>query len=122
MTETTIRIYDKMPEFIESVLNVFYLVNKRAETKKDQRLRMISLVILNYVRKMALDFKVNLKEIPLKDLETINLIPIFEYISYNNVELYDFFKIDVNDVDTTNSKDLERFVLSHVYYLTQSKA
>ena len=122
MTETTIRIYDKMPEFIESVLNVFYLVNKRAETKKDQRLRMISLVILNYVRKMALDFKVNLKEIPLKDLETINLIPIFEYISYNNVELYDFSKIDVNDVDTTNSKDLERFVLSHVYYLTQSKA
>ena len=69
MTETTIRIYDKMPEFIESVLNVFYLVNKRAETKKDERLRMISLVILNYVRKMALDFKVNLKEIPLKDLE-----------------------------------------------------
>ena len=122
MTETTIRIYDKMPEFIESVLNVFYLVNKRAETKKDERLRMISLVILNYVRKMALDFKVNLKEIPLKDLETINLIPIFEYISYNNVELYDFSKIDVNDVDATNSKDLERFVLSHVYYLTQSKA
>lgn len=122
MSETTIRIYDKMPEFIESVLNVFYLVNKRAETKKDERLRMISLVILNYVRKMALDFKVNLKEIPLKDLETINLIPIFEYISYNNVELYDFSKIDVNDVDTTNSKDLERFVLSHVYYLTQSKA
>ncbi len=58
----------------------------------------------------------------LKELETINLIPIFEYISYNNVELYDFSKIDVNDVDTTNSKDLERFVLSHVYYLTQSKA
>jgi hypothetical protein len=122
MTETTIRIYDKMPEFIESVLNVFYLVNKRAETKKDERLRMISLVILNYVRKMALDFKVNLKELELKELETINLIPIFEYISYNNVELYDFSKIDVNDVDTTNSKDLERFVLSHVYYLTQSKA
>jgi hypothetical protein len=122
MTETTIRVYDKMPEFIESVLNVFYLANKMAETKKDKRLHMISLVILNYVRKMAADFKVNLKEIPLKELETINLIPIFEYIAYNNVELYDFAKIDINDVDTTNSKDLERFVLSHVYYLTQSKA
>lgn len=122
MSETTIRVYDKMPEFIESVLNVFYLANKMAETKKDKRLHMISLVILNYVRKIAADFKVNLKEIPLKELETINLIPIFEYIAYNNVELYDFAKIDINDVDTTNSKDLERFVLSHVYYLTQSKA
>jgi hypothetical protein len=111
-----------MPEFIESVLNVFYLVNKMAETKKDKRLHMISLVILNYVRKMAADFKVNLKEIPLKELETINLIPIFEYIAYNNIELYNFSSIDINDVDTSNSKDLERFVLSHVYYLTQSKA
>ena len=122
MSETTIRVYDKMPEFIESVLNVFYLANKMAETKKDKRLHMISLVILNYVRKMASDFKVNLKELPIKELETINLIPIFEYIAYNNIELYDFAKIDINDVDTSNSKDLERFVLSHVYYLTQSKA
>ena len=122
MSETTIRVYDKMPEFIESVLNVFYLANKMAETKKDKRLHMISLVILNYVRKMASDFKVNLKELPIKELETINLIPIFEYIAYNNIELYDFAKIDINDVDTSNRKDLERFVLSHVYYLTQSKA
>ena len=53
--------------------------------------------------------------------ETINLIPIFEYISYNNIELYDFKKIDINDVDVTKDSDLERFVLTHVYYITQSK-
>ena len=57
----------------------------------------------------------------MKEPELINLIPIFEYISVNNIELYDFSKIDVNDVDITNNADLERFILTHIYYITQSK-
>lgn len=123
MTEvTSLRIYDKMPEFIESVFSVFQMVNKKAETQQDKRLKMIALVIFNYVRKMASDFKVNLKTLETKELDSINLIPIFEYIAYNNIELYDFDKIDVNDVDTSKKTDLERFVLTHVYYITQPRA
>jgi hypothetical protein len=121
MSETSSqRVYDKMSEFIESVFNVFQLVNTRAEKQQDKRLKMIALVIFNYVRKMAKDHNVDLKNV--KEPESINLIPIFEYIAYNNIELYDFKKIDMNDVDTTNISDLERFVLTHVYYITQSKA
>ena len=78
---------------------------------------MISLVILNYVKKKSIDFKVDL--IKMNEQESINLIPVFEYISFYNIELYDFTKIDVSDVDTTKNEDLERFVLTHVYYLTQ---
>jgi hypothetical protein len=89
----------------------------KQNSKKDKRLQIISLVILNYVRKMAKDYNVNLKE--LSEPDAINLIPVFEYISYNNIELYDFTKIDINDVDTSKNSDLERFVLSHVYYITQ---
>ena len=48
-----------------------------------------------------------------------NLIPVFEYISYNNIELYNFENIDISDVDMTKNEDLERFVLTHVYYITQ---
>ena len=123
MTEvTSLRIYDKMPEYIESVFSVFQMVNKKAETQQDKRLKMIALVIFNYVRKTASEFKVNLKELETKELDSINLIPIFEYIAYNNIELYDFDKIDVNDVDTSKKTDLERFVLTHVYYITQPRA
>lgn len=123
MTEvTSLRIYDKMPEYIESVFSVFQMVNKKAETQQDKRLKMIALVIFNYVRKTASDFKVNLKTLETKELDSINLIPIFEYIAYNNIELYDFDKIDVNDVDTSKKADLERFVLTHVYYITQPRA
>jgi len=123
MTEvTSLRTYDKMPEFIESVFSVFQMVNKKAETQQDKRLKIIALVIFNYVRKNASDFKVNLKALETKEIDSINLIPIFEYIAYNNIELYDFDKIDVNDVDTSKKSDLERFVLTHVYYITQPRA
>ena len=110
--------YDKMPDFIEAIFNVFQFVYKKAQKQQDERLKMISLVILNYVRKMAHDNKIDLKLIIEK--ETINLIPVFEYISYHNIELYDFSKIDTADVDTTNNNDLERFVLTHIYYITQT--
>ena len=106
-----------MSEFIESIFNVFKMINKKADTQNDKRLKMISLVIFNYVRKMAHDYNVNLKE--LVEPDAINLIPVFEYISYNNIELYDFTKIDVSDLDVTKNSDLERFVLTHVYYITQ---
>jgi len=56
-----------------------------------------------------------------KEPDSINLIPIFEYISYNNIELYDFTKINVEDVDVSKKEDLEKFVLTHIYYITQSK-
>jgi hypothetical protein len=109
--------FDKMPEFIESIFNVFKMINKKAESQNDKRLKMISLVVFNYVRKLAKDYNVNLKDLPEPD--AINLIPVFEYISYNNIELFDFTKIDINDVDVTKNTDLERFVLTHVYYITQ---
>ena len=120
MSELNSKKFDKMSEFIESIFHVFKSINKKADKQKDNRLKILSLVIFNYVRKMANDHNVNLKEIKeLNDTNSINLIPIFEYISYNNVELYDFTKIDVNDVDTSKNTDLERFILTHVYYITQ---
>lgn len=114
---TTRKIFDKMPDFIESMFNVFNLVNKKAQEQNDKRLKMIALTIYNYTRKMANDNDINLLDISSK--ESINLIPIFEYISYNNIILYDFSKIDINDVDVTKNADLERFVLTHIYYITQ---
>jgi hypothetical protein len=84
---------------------------------KDKRLKIISLVIFNYVRKLAKDNSFDLKQC--KEQESINLIPIFEYISHNNIELYDFSKLEMSDVDTSKNEDLERFVLTHVYYITQ---
>ena len=120
MSETNSTLYDKMPDYVETMFNVFQLVNRKAEKQQDKRLKMIGLMIFNYVRKMAKDHEVDLKK--LNEPDSINLIPVFEYISHNNIELYDFTKIEMTDVDTTKNADLERFVLTHVYYITQSKS
>jgi hypothetical protein len=111
--------YDKMEEYIASVFNVFQLVNRKAEQQQDRRMKIVSLVIFNYIRFMANEYNVDLKKIV--EPESINLIPIFEYVAANNVELYDFKTINMNDLDVTKKEDLERFVLTHVYYITQGK-
>lgn len=120
MTTPALKIYDKMTDYIASIYSVFQLINNKAEAQSDKRMKMIALVVFNYVRKLAKDHNVNLRE--LAEPETINLIPVFEYITYNNIELYDFAKIGLEDVDTTKNEDLERFVLTHIYYITQSNA
>jgi hypothetical protein len=118
-TVKSIKPYDKMSNFIESIFNVFQLVNRKAEIQKDKRFKLIALSIYNYVRNLAKEYNINLNNI--KEPESINLIPIFEFITHNNIELYDFTKINVEDVDVTKKEDLERFVLTHIYYITQSK-
>ena len=111
--------YDKMEDYVTSIFNVFQMVNRKAEQQKDKRFKIIGLTIFNYARYMANEYNVDLKEI--KEPESINLIPVFEYVAANNIELYDFSNININDVDITKKEDLERFVISHIYYITQGK-
>ena len=111
--------YDKMEDYIGSVFNVFQLVNRKAERQQDKRMKIVALVIFNYVRFMANEHNVDLKTIV--EPESINLIPVFEYVAANNIELYDFTTINMTDLDVTKKEDLERFVLTHVYYITQGK-
>jgi hypothetical protein len=110
-------IYDKMDDYIKSVFNVFQMVNKKAVSQNDRRLKMIGLTIYNYVLYMSKEYGIDLKDI--QEADKINLIPIFEYVSFNNIEFLDFSNIDINDIDIRKKEDLERFVLSHVYYITQ---
>ena len=111
--------YDKMEDFVTSIFNVFKMVNGKAERQKDKRLKIICLIIFNYVRYMAKEFDIDLKNI--NEPESINLIPVFEYVVANNIELLDFSNINITDIDITKKEDLERFVLTHVYYITQGK-
>ena len=109
--------YDKMDEYIKSVFNVFQMVNRKAEQQQDKRFKMIGLTIYNYVRYMSKEYNMELKGIVEPD--SINLIPIFEYVAANNIEFLDFSNINMSDIDITKKEDLERFVLSHIYYITQ---
>jgi hypothetical protein len=110
-------VYDKMNEYIESVFTVFQKIKIKAFNQNDRKMKLIALMIYNYVTNLAKEYDIDLKKVTEK--ENIDLLFIFEYISHNNIELYDFDKIKMEDVDTTKNRDLERFVLTHIYYITQ---
>jgi hypothetical protein len=109
--------YEKMQEYVESLFNVFNMINNNESVKKDRRFQIITLVIFNYVRKVAKDNDINLGSIKIK--KPVDLLPIFEYITHHNIQLYDFNNIDLSDVDVNRDEDLEKYVLTHIYYITQ---
>ena len=111
------RKYDKMNEYVLSLFNVFKIIYQKAEKQKEQRMKAIAITIYNYVLKLSKDNNIDLNTA--EQTERIKLIPFFEYVSFHNIEFYDFKNIQINDVDVNNSKDLERFILSHIYYITQ---
>jgi hypothetical protein len=111
--------YDKMQEFVESVYNIVQSINRVGRENNDKKSTMIALLIHCYIKKIALDNNVDLSEFT--EPKSINLIPIFEYISHNNIELYNFDNIQLSDVDTNKREDLERFALTHIYYITQTQ-
>ena len=121
--------YDRMKEYIDTIFQVYIMVinmshNNKNSIKHNAKLKCISLVIYNYVMQLAIDTGVDLSKINIANCVEpakidINLVYFFEYIAHNNIELYDFNKIDESDVDISKHADIERFVLSHIYYLTQ---
>jgi hypothetical protein len=114
--------YDRMNEYIDTIFQVYIMVVKMSQGKTNDKLKCISLVIYNYLIKLTKDTDFDLsklKNAPNNEKIDINLVPFFEYIAHNNIELYDFSKIEETDMDVSNDADIERFVLSHIYYLTQ---
>jgi len=109
--------YEKMNDYIETIFNVFNSVNMKADLNRDKRLKCITFLILGYVTNLAKEYNVDLLQI--KEPEAINMMPFFEYITIKEIKLLEFDKIKVEDIDTNNSQDVERFILSHIYYLTQ---
>ena len=100
--------YDKMRDFAETIYHVFKMVNDKADRQRDKKMKYIGALIFKYLSKIVTENKLNLKDV--EEVSNINLIPVFEYINFN---------IKIEDVDITKDDDIERFVLSHVYYITQ---
>jgi len=110
-------VYDKMNDYITTIFHVFNSINGKADLNRDKRLKCITFLILGYVTNLAKEYKVDLLQI--QETESINMIPFFEYITANEINLLEFDKIKVEDIDTSKKEDVERFILSHIYYLTQ---
>jgi hypothetical protein len=110
----------KMQEYVKSLYQVFQMVYRKSEAQANQRLKIIAICIYNYTKFLSEKHNIEcvFNNAP---IEGVNLSAIFEYINDNSIQLYDFSTIKMEDLDVSDSKDLERFVLTHIYYLTQGK-
>jgi len=112
--------YYKKPEYIYCIFNVCKKINEKAKNSNSRRLQAISKVILNYAYAILRESKIDIKEIPIYEDENINMQPFFEYIHTNKIQFIDFKNVQNTDLDISNDLDIERFVLSHIYYITQA--
>jgi hypothetical protein len=59
----------------------------------------------------------------LKDLtkdENFSMKPVYDYITNNDIKIIDLKSIQVEEIDIRNPQDIERFVLSHIYYIYEN--
>ncbi len=110
--------YDKMPEYVTTVYKLFLQI-KSTKTNNAKRGQLITLVIHKYLRELL---KIHKIEVRIDATSAIDLIPVFEYIAVNNIQLLNLLALGAEEAQTLNANnfaDLERLALSHIYYLTQ---
>ncbi len=110
--------YDKMPEYVTTIYKLFMQI-KSTKTNNAKRGQLITLVIHKYLRELL---KIHKIEVRIDAGEAIDLIPVFEYIAVNNIQLLNLLALGAEEAQTLNANnfaDLERLALSHIYYLTQ---
>lgn len=108
---------DKSIEYFVSVKSICNMLFQKSKTTNDKKLQFISIMIFNYLTSVLKQQGLDYSTIEMSD--NINIVPLLEYKDVNNIELYDLQSIDMKDLDVTNENDIERFVLSHIFYMFQ---
>jgi hypothetical protein len=107
--------FEKSIEYIESIFNFMEVLYKKAINLNDKRLIQICKMIFNYLITCCSESKVLLKD--LNKNEDFDMRPVYDYIRDNDIKVLDLNNILPEDIDIKKSHDIERFVLSHIYYI-----
>jgi hypothetical protein len=107
--------FEKSIEYIESIFNFMEVLYKKAVNLNDKKLIQICKMIFNYLIACCNERKVLLKH--LNKNENFDMKPVYDYIDENKIQILDLNNILPQDIDISNPQDIERFVLSHIYYI-----
>ena len=107
--------FEKSIEYIESIFNFMEVLYKKAVNLNDKKLIQICKMIFNYLITCCNERKVLLKN--LSKNEDFDMKPVYDYIRDNDIKVLDLNNILPEDIDIKNPQDIERFVLSHIYYI-----
>jgi hypothetical protein len=107
--------FTKSKEYIESIFNFMEVLYKKALKLNDNKLINICKMIFNYLMTCCDESKILIKHLNKK--EDFDMKPVYEYINENKIEIIDLNNISFSDIDISVPSDVERFVLSHIYYI-----
>ena len=91
--------YDKMNEYIDTIFQVYMMVVKMTPGKNNTKLKCISLVIYNYLIKLAKDNEFDLSKLesaPNSENLHINLVP-FSFLLIIDVGKY-LYQLTLNQI------------------------
>jgi SepF-like predicted cell division protein (DUF552 family) len=107
--------FEKSKEYIESIFNFMNVLYKKAVKLNDNKLIQICKLIFNYLITSCSESKLLLRD--LTKHEQFDMKHVYEYIEENNIQILDLNNISHADINVSNPLDIERFVLSHIYYI-----
>jgi len=110
--------FEKSKDYIESIFNFMEVLYKKAVNLKDNKLLQICKLIFNYLINCCSENNILIKQLNKK--EDFDMKPVYDYVQDNNIKLLDLNNISLEDVKISDPLDIERFVLSHIYYIYEN--
>jgi hypothetical protein len=107
--------FEKSIEYIESIFNFMDVLYKKAVKLNDKKLIQICKLIFNYLITCCGERNVLVRD--LKKNEDFDMKPVYDYIDENEIKILDLNNVLPEDIDISKPQDIERFVLSHIYYI-----
>ena len=107
--------FEKSIDYIESIFNFMDVLYKKAVKLNDNKLKQICKLIFNYLITCCTETKILMRD--LKKNEEFDMKPVYDYIHDNDIKLLDLNNVLPQDIDISKSQDIERFVLSNIYYI-----
>jgi len=111
--------FQKTREYVETLHAVTKLLVEKAKTSNDPKLKGISRLIYMYFLTSCNELKLSENNFSSEN-DRINMGHLMEYISRNNIQLYDLKNMNMSEMNPNNAYDVERYTLSHILYIANN--
>jgi len=111
--------FPKTKEYVDTLHAVTQLLIDKSKTSGDARLKGIARLVYMYFLNSCNELNLNAHDFSSAD-NRINMAHLMNYISHNNIQLYDLKNMNMSEMDAGNPSDIERYTLSHIVYIVQN--
>jgi hypothetical protein len=111
--------FPKTKEYVDALYSVTQMLMENAKTTDDPKLKGIARLVYMYFLNSCNELKLDASHFSSTD-NKINMAHIVNYISHNNIQLYDLKHMSMSEMNPSNSSDIERYTLSHILYIAQN--